>query len=238
MMTTIEETLRRTLDFLTLGGPVVSILLLISVISVTLVILKIWQFLAARVGRHRTIEKALAHWIAGGQRIALNDLAERRNGAARIVWQAMATVINASPRDSDAISERLRVDATAYLTKLRSGFRALDAIAQISPLIGLFGTVLGMIQAFQKLQEAGNSVDPSLLAGGIWVALLTTAVGLAVAMPTSLLLTWFESRVARESELLERALTVVLNPAPLVRPGQAPEGVSRQEPQGMHVHAA
>jgi len=238
MMTTIEETLRRTLDFLTLGGPVVTILLVVSVISLALVILKIWQYLAARVGRHRTIEKALAHWTAGGQRVALNDLAERRNGAARIVWQAMATVINASPRDTDAISERLRVDATAYLTKLRSGFRALDAIAQISPLIGLFGTVLGMIQAFQQLQEAGNSVDPSLLAGGIWVALLTTAVGLAVAMPTSLLLTWFESRVARESELLERALTVVLNPAPLVRPGQAFEGVSVQEPQGMRVHAA
>ena len=123
----IEQTLRRTLDFLTLGGPVVAILLAVSVISLTLVILKIWQFCAARVGRHRTIEKALAHWTAGGQRIALADLAERRNGAARLVWQAMATVINASPRDSDAISERLRVDATAYLAKLRSGFRALDA---------------------------------------------------------------------------------------------------------------
>lgn len=238
MTNMIDETLRRTLDFLTLGGPVVTILLVVSVISVTLVILKLWQFLAARVGRHRTIEKALAHWTAGGQRIALNDLAERRNGAARIVWQAMATVINASPRDSDAISERLRVNATAYLSKLRSGFRALDAIAQISPLIGLFGTVLGMIQAFQKLQEAGNSVDPSLLAGGIWVALLTTAVGLAVAMPTSLLLTWFESRVARESELLERALTVVLNPAPLARPGHAPETASAHVTPGRHVHAA
>jgi len=238
MTSMIEETLWRTLDFLALGGPVVTILLVVSVISLTLVILKIWQFFAARVGRHRTIEKALAHWTAGGQRIALNDLAERRNGAARIVWQAMATAINASPRDSDAISERLRVDATAYLAKLRSGFRALDSIAQVSPLIGLFGTVLGMIQAFQKLQEAGNSVDPSLLAGGIWVALLTTAVGLAVAMPTSLLLTWFESRVARESELLERALTIVLNPAPLARSGHAPAAASAHEAPGRHVHAA
>ena len=234
----IEQTLRRTLDFLTLGGPVVAILLAVSVISLTLVILKIWQFCAARVGRHRTIEKALAHWTAGGQRIALADLAERRNGAARLVWQAMATVINASPRDADAVSERLRVDATAYLTKLRSGFRALDSIAQVSPLIGLFGTVLGMIQAFQKLQEAGNSVDPSLLAGGIWVALLTTAVGLAVAMPTSLLLTWLESRVARESQMLERALTVVLNPAPLARPGHAPEKASRHDAPGRTIHAA
>ena len=61
-------------------------------------------------------------------------------------------------------------------------------------MLGLFGTVLGMIAAFQALQEAGASVDPSALAGGIWVALLTTAGGLAIAMPTSLALSWFESR--------------------------------------------
>ena len=238
MSALIEETIARTLDFLSLGGPVVTILLAVSVVSLALIIMKVWQFLLARVGRHRTIEKALVHWTAGGHRIALNDLSARRNGAARLVWQTMATVMNASPRDFDAISERLRVDASAYLTRLRSGFRALDAIAQVSPLIGLFGTVLGMIQAFQKLQEAGNSVDPSLLAGGIWVALLTTAVGLAVAMPTSLLLTWFESRVARESELLERAMTVVLNPAPIVQPGETPQEAALANTGSMQAHAA
>lgn len=238
MSALIEETIARTLEFLSLGGPVVTILLAVSVVSLALIIMKVWQFLIARVGRHRTIEKALAHWTAGGHRIALNDLSSRRNGAARLVWQTMATVMNASPHDFEAISERLRVDASAYLTRLKSGFRALDAIAQISPLIGLFGTVLGMIQAFRKLQEAGNSVDPSILAGGIWVALLTTAVGLAVAMPTSLLLTWFESRVARESELLERAMTVVLNPAPIVQPGETQPDVNRTGQGSMQAHAA
>ena len=122
--------------------------------------------------------------------------------------------------------------------RLERGFRLLDSVAQLAPLLGLFGTVLGMISAFQALQEAGSQVDPSILAGGIWVALLTTAVGLAVAMPTSLLLTWFESRVARESELLERALTIVLNPAPLVRPGHALAAASAHEAPGRHVHAA
>ena len=65
--------------------------------------------------------------------------------------------------------------------------------------MGLFGTVLGMITAFKDLQSAGNAVDPSILAGGIWVALLTTAVGLAVAMPVSVILTWFETRVENET---------------------------------------
>ncbi|MBL4599295.1 MAG: MotA/TolQ/ExbB proton channel family protein, partial [Rhizobiaceae bacterium] len=89
------------------------------------------------------------------------------------------------------------------LHELQRGFRAMDAIAQISPLLGLFGTVLGMIEAFQKLQTAGNTVDPSILAGGIWVALMTTAVGLAVAMPVSLILTWFETRLEDERIAIE-----------------------------------
>jgi biopolymer transport protein ExbB len=69
-----------------------------------------------------------------------------------------------------------------------------------------------MIEAFQALQDAGSSVDPSLLAGGIWVALLTTAVGLAVAMPTSVILSWFEARMTAERVFTELALTTILSP--------------------------
>jgi biopolymer transport protein ExbB len=83
-------------------------------------------------------------------------------------------------------------------------------VAQVAPLLGLFGTVLGMIEAFQGLQQAGAAVDPSALAGGIWVALLTTAVGLVVAMPASLLLTWFDGRIAGESLMAQRLIDTAL----------------------------
>ena len=69
-----------------------------------------------------------------------------------------------------------------------------------------------MIDAFRELQAAGDAVDPSVLAGGIWVALLTTAAGLAVAMPTSLALTFFESRAARERALADLALESLFHP--------------------------
>jgi len=71
--------------------------------------------------------------------------------------------------------------------------------------------VLGMIEAFRELQVAGNAVDPSLLAGGIWVALLTTAAGLAVAMPVSLVLTWFETVVENERVAIETMTSAVLS---------------------------
>src|SRR5690606_10358075 len=109
------------------------------------------------------------------------------------LFRAIAMRVHrASRRD---IEEEVQRIATERLHALQKGFRALDAVAQVAPLLGLFGTVLGMIEAFRQLQGAGSAVDPSLLAGGIWVALLTTAVGLAVAMPVSLVLTWFETRL-------------------------------------------
>jgi biopolymer transport protein ExbB len=108
--------------------------------------------------------------------------------------------------------QRLTAESETRFARLESGFRFLDSVAQLAPLLGLFGTVLGMIEAFQSLQDAGAQVDPSLLAGGIWVALLTTAVGLVVAMPTALLLSWFEGRMDAERVTAECALATILYP--------------------------
>jgi biopolymer transport protein ExbB len=93
--------------------------------------------------------------------------------------------------------------------RLRSMLRTLEMVGQIAPLIGLLGTVIGMIQAFQQMQQAGSSVDPSTLAGGIWVALLTTAVGLAIAIPATMIASWFDERVDRERTAMERLVTAV-----------------------------
>ena len=67
--------------------------------------------------------------------------------------------------------------------KLNRFMPTLEIIGQVSPLIGLLGTVIGMIDSFNELELGGSLVDPSILAGGIWTALLTTAMGLIVAIP-------------------------------------------------------
>ncbi len=66
-----------------------------------------------------------------------------------------------------------------------------------------------MIEAFQQLEQAGSQVDPALLSGGIWEALLTTAVGLAVAMPVVAALAWLERTVDRLSQVMESVVTQV-----------------------------
>ena len=187
-----------------LGGPVVLILLAVSVITLATMLYKLWQFSAAGVGRHKALKDAVAAWDEGDLAAALAALKQSKSYLAPVIEMAF------SARPEDA--KRLEAEAESRFARLEGGFRLLDSVAQLAPLLGLFGTVLGMIEAFQSLQEAGSQVDPSLLAGGIWVALLTTAVGLAVAMPTSMVLSWFEGRMDGERVTAERAISTVLHP--------------------------
>jgi len=193
-------------QFIALGGPVLVILACVSVVTLSIVLLKVWQFRSERVGRHRTIRQALAYWDAGERELAGESLGQSRSYLARVLL--LAIEVEARP---DAI-RRMEAEAEQAFVPLERGLRVLDIVVQLAPLLGLFGTVLGMIEAFQSLQSAGSQVDPSALAGGIWVALLTTAAGLAVAMPTSMVLTWFESQINGERTLAESAFAVFLTP--------------------------
>lgn len=186
-----------------LGGPVVLLLGALSVLVLSVIFYKLWQFAVAGVGRHETLRDAAAAWDAGDRATARRTLAQYHSYLVPVVRMAM---------DGENDADRLEADAQALFARLESGFRLLDTVAQLAPLLGLFGTVLGMISAFQAMQDAGTQVDPSVLAGGIWVALLTTAVGLAVAMPTSAMLTWFEARMEADRILAQTELRTILAP--------------------------
>lgn len=83
------------------------------------------------------------------------------------------------------------------LFTLRKTVRAIEIIAQIAPMLGLLGTVLGMIEVFQVVASQTGMAQPSDLATGIWEALLTTAMGLIVAVPASLAAAFFETSLER-----------------------------------------
>jgi biopolymer transport protein ExbB len=202
----MQHILDQAWGFYVLGGPVVGILAVLSVAAVAVILLKLWVYQRAHLGRNARLELVLADWDAGRPANLPASLAAERSPFAAVMSAAM------SADGSAAATDRVDAMAEATLAEFEKGFRLLDAIAQTAPLLGLFGTVLGMIEAFQAMQGAGTSVDPSVLAGGIWVALLTTAVGLAVAIPTSLVLTWFEALVARERGWIAGALARIRSP--------------------------
>ena len=208
---------QRITSLLDLGGPVVLVLCALSVAALTIVLMKLWQFARVGVGRHGAVEQSLALWCARRPQQAIAVLRDQRTPTARLVHLAMTGADNATLDHTTLREELVRV-ASRQLETLRSYLRALEVIATLSPLLGLLGTVLGMIQAFQQLAIAGSQVDPALLSGGIWQALLTTALGLAVAIPVVLVHSWLERRVERCGHAMEDAVTRVftfaLTPVP------------------------
>ncbi|MEC7298586.1 MAG: MotA/TolQ/ExbB proton channel family protein [Pseudomonadota bacterium] len=210
-MTFLNKLIASLQNIAEVGGPVVMTLMAVSLVTLAVVIYKIWQFSAAGVGRHKALTQAITAWDAGDRPGAKAALEKSTSYLAPVV----ALALDAEGRDDIAVasaSERLEAEAEIRFARLERGLRYLDNVAQLAPLLGLFGTVLGMIEAFQALQDAGSQVDPSVLAGGIWVALLTTAVGLVVAMPTSVALSWLEGRMDAERVIAGRAIQTVLAP--------------------------
>lgn len=201
--------LAETLEMIRLGGPSIWAIAALSMLTLALILWKVWRLArnGAWAGQSGS-DSALALWGKGHRQDAVRLLAGRRAYGARLVRDAMLARQDTSLTDDAAREETERV-ARKMLADLRSGLRPLELIATIAPLLGLLGTVMGMISAFQTLQEAGSRADPSMLAGGIWEALLTTAAGMAVAIPASVALTWFETIADRVRLQLEDGATRV-----------------------------
>ncbi|MDD9717520.1 MotA/TolQ/ExbB proton channel family protein [Dinoroseobacter sp. PD6] len=209
-------------SFMGQGGPAIWVIAGLSVITLTVILWKLWRF--ARIGAWsgQRADRAVQHWVKGDMGAAHRALSGQQGVRARLVARALAALDDPGLSFEGAKEETYRI-AQRELAQSRAGLRVLELIATIAPLIGLLGTVLGMIAAFQALQDAGARADPGTLAGGIWEALLTTAAGMAVAIPASMALSYFESVVDRIRQDMEdlatrifiRAETRELTPKPL-----------------------
>ncbi|MFV0515028.1 MAG: MotA/TolQ/ExbB proton channel family protein [Jhaorihella sp.] len=190
--------------FLRDGGPAIWAIAALSVITLAIILWKIWRLAWVGAWSKGHARRAVDTYETGDAAAAAAIVARRRGVRSRVVRAAIAA--RAGKPDTLAREETVRV-ARHELAEAAIGLRALELIATIAPLLGLLGTVLGMIAAFQALQQSGSRADPALLAGGIWEALLTTAAGMAVAIPASAALSWFESVIDRMRRDVEDAVT-------------------------------
>jgi biopolymer transport protein ExbB len=132
--------------------------------------------------------------------------------------KVLVKALEVKDQDRETI-ETVIVHATdEELQGLSRYLQALATIGNIAPMLGLLGTVLGMIKAFMVIQEMGGKVNASVLAGGIWEAMLTTAFGLAVALPIvvghSYLLTQvdgYESRIQQGTVAFLKTISSLRN---------------------------
>jgi biopolymer transport protein ExbB len=185
------------------GGPIVWLLLVLSVCSLALIVYKIVHLRGVLSG---DAERAAAFklWADGDKTAAMRALENAPTPADRIAHVAMEGLLAQRPRP--VLNAELEWRGNNEVAQMNRHVRLLELIAMISPLLGLLGTVLGMIQSFQELALAEGAANASLLAAGIWQALLTTAAGLVVAIPAAIAATLLSERVERAAGRIEAAV--------------------------------
>lgn len=125
--------------------------------------------------------------------------------------RVVKAVLESSPKEKSELREIMETAGKTEIHGLERNLGVLGTTAAVAPLLGFLGTVTGMIKAFMKIEFLGGNVNASVLAGGIWEALVTTAAGLCVGIPALIFYNYLVSRVQNFAHELERGSETVLN---------------------------
>lgn len=192
------------------SGPLVIILGLLSITALTLVILKCIDLRRLKLGEEIKPEQLIQRVRKEGASQVISDLQQQESPQAQIAAKALdlCTFSELSP---ESIEKELSAHGLKQLKRVEHSNGTISLIANLSPLLGLLGTVLGMISAFRGLESAGMKADPSVLAGGIWEALLTTAMGLSIAIPLLAFVYFFEKLAEKSNDDMSEICTYIVN---------------------------
>ncbi len=183
-------------DLLTLfadGGPMMYPLILCSLVALGVIIAKTWTLYAAHRGTQRLLAEVEEAARAGRTQEAIEIAASTPGPTAAILYSGLRRMKSGSVIEGE-IDHAVSTTGTMEPSFLERGLVILATIANVAPLMGFLGTVAGMIIAFDAIARAGN-VDPALVAGGIKVALLTTATGLVIAVPVNIGYNYFVTQI-------------------------------------------
>ncbi|TVO72549.1 MotA/TolQ/ExbB proton channel family protein [Sedimenticola selenatireducens] len=190
-------------ELITKGGPVVWILVGYSAIGVAIVIERSLLFLRQR--RLPTqIVKGLGSLLDHPKVLTESGMVQ---GPEYRIVDAIVTADAEGVKDLRSVGDRVR---SHELQRMEFGLRTLGILGNTAPLLGLLGTITGMIKAFMVIEQAGGKVDAQALAGGIWEAMITTGVGLAVAIPLLILLHFLEGAVERRNQSMNTCIALLL----------------------------
>ncbi len=200
-------------ELLAQAGWTVVPIYLCSVFAVAIGVRKYFDFRAAGLDDTAWLEPTL-HALQAGDHNAALEAATRSRHPAAAVTRGLVRALVKRPEHAEAEAKRIGMEE---LQRLGRYTRSLALLAEIAPLLGLLGTVVGMVDLFMGIQgsQHGN-VEMAQLSAGIWKALLTTAAGLTVAVPTLALHAYFRSQLDR----LRVQLTGVVQRVMFVAPGR------------------
>ena len=192
------------------GGPLVWPILLCSVFALAIILEKFWYLHKIKINTQDFLSNILEKMKHHQVKEALEACDKTQSPISHILKAGILKYDRPRQQIIEAIE-----DASLYeIPRLNKNLNALATIAHISPLLGLLGTVTGMIRCFQVIQAkaaAVHPVSPGDLAGGIWEALLTTVAGLLVAIPAFVAYNYLAGRVNDLILEMEKASTELVN---------------------------
>lgn len=195
------------LELITKGGPVMWVLLAFSSVALGFILYKVIQFRLLKVGCDASKDLLAERMREEDTQQLQKDLEKRNSSLSHFTLRVLALAEEGvKEKVFDESVSRIGAETIRELERFQRG---LSNIAHLAPLVGLFGTVTGMISVFQSLEAAGMQSRPSLLAGGIWEALLTTAFGLAIAVPCAAMFAYFDSRIELASDRMKDIVAIV-----------------------------
>jgi len=191
------------------GGWMMYPLVLCSLVAMGVIIAKFWTLWVAHRGTARVLREVEEAAVQGDLESAF-EIARDTPGPAAAILLAGLRRIRSGKMIAGELESAIATTGTIELSFLERGLVILATIANVAPLMGFLGTVAGMILAFAAIEEAGT-VEPTLVAGGIKVALLTTAAGLIVAVPINITYNFFVARIDGLIVDMEQGAQKILN---------------------------
>lgn len=179
-------------------------ILMCSVLALAIFLERVIRFARMRSRGAGLAEKAV-HLLRQGKGEEARSMAITSNSP---MGRVLTRALDEKDQDREMLETVIAHATEEEVRNLSTYIQALATIGNIAPLLGLLGTVVGMIKAFMVIQQMGGKVNAAVLAGGIWEAILTTALGLAVALPAMVAHSYLLARVDKyEARLQEGTVT-------------------------------
>ncbi|KAF0193160.1 MAG: biopolymer transport protein ExbB [Gammaproteobacteria bacterium] len=178
------------LELIESGGWLMVPIILCSIIALAIIVERFWALQRSRICP-RNLVNQIWQWARGGE-LDATRIASLRSSSP-LGYVLAAGLVNLR-HDRAIMKEAIEETGRQVVMELERYLNTLGTIASVSPLLGLLGTVFGMIQVFTSL-STGGAGNPGALAGGISQALITTAAGLSVAIPSLMFYRYFRGRV-------------------------------------------
>ena len=210
------------IDYIVKGGWVMYPLLFCSVLALAVSLYKIFEFKKLKLHDTRCADIALEllsrelvrrSGDEGEYELVINNLKLTNSPLSAIMEATIGLCAKKNSEEKLSFQDiELEIDRIGgnIIDNLSRGLRTLVVIIAISPLLGLLGTVLGMIDIFQVIESSSNQINPSLMGGGIWKALLTTAFGLIIAIPYTAVYHYLDSEIEKVKLLMKNYVVKII----------------------------